>query len=262
MSRCCWFVLAGAVGIFAPVFAAADEAAWRVLPLVAQGKIAPEWQHTGHGAFAVEDEMLRTDCDPQGLGLLVYTKEKFGNCQIRIQYKPQQSKSNSGVYVRIDNGIIDRLGQKPPALVRDASGQPTNDSLQQLTAAADQGVGPWYAVHHGFEVQICDAGDEWHRTGSIYSLAKAESIPDPAADGWQTMTITLKGEEVGIDVGGKRVTNFKSAAADPPPRRNWYEPQRHPKRPAAGYLGLQNHDPGDVVYFREVAVRALDSANP
>jgi hypothetical protein len=26
------------------------------------------------------------------------------------------------------------------------------------------------------------------------------------------------------------------------------------------YIGLQNHDPGDVVYFKEVSVRPLDDA--
>ena len=31
-------------------------------------------------------------------------------------------------------------------------------------------------------------------------------------------------------------------------------------RPVAGYLGLQNHDPGDVVWFKEVSVRSLPSA--
>ena len=29
------------------------------------------------------------------------------------------------------------------------------------------------------------------------------------------------------------------------------------KRPLAGYIGLQNHDPGDVVFFKEVSVRPL-----
>jgi len=29
--------------------------------------------------------------------------------------------------------------------------------------------------------------------------------------------------------------------------------KREPKRPTKGYLGFQNHDPGDVVYFKEVS---------
>jgi len=38
------------------------------------------------------------------------------------------------------------------------------------------------------------------------------------------------------------------------------EPKREPKRPEAGYIGLQNHDPGDIVWFKEVSVRPLPSA--
>ena len=44
---------------------------------------------------------------------------------------------------------------------------------------------------------------------------------------------------------------------DVPAGREWYEPRREPKRPAAGYIGLQTHDPGDVVDFKEVSVRPL-----
>ena len=43
--------------------------------------------------------------------------------------------------------------------------------------SSEQQVGAWYAVHHGFEVQIQDSGDERHRTGSIYSLAQADLWP-------------------------------------------------------------------------------------
>ncbi len=38
------------------------------------------------------------------------------------------------------------------------------------------------------------------------------------------------------------------------------EGKREPKRPETGWLGLQNHDPGDVVWFREVSVRPLPKA--
>ena len=48
------------------------------------------------------------------------------------------------------------------------------------------------------------------------------------------------------------------AGKDVPADRKWFEPKREPKRPTAGYLGLQNHDPGDVVFFREVSVRPLE----
>ena len=234
------------------------DGAWRTLPLIADGKVNPAWFFTGYGTFTVDDGALRTDCDERGLGLLVYGKEKFGDCQIRVVYRSKDPKSNSGVYVRIDDGILQTAGQQPPPARRTGDGKLTDDGLSAMKEASEKEVGPWYAVHHGYEVQIADAADEFHRTGAVYSLTKAEAAPppkDPA--GWRTMVITLEGERVTVDVDGKRVSSFDAAAGNFPPRKQWYEPKREPKRPARGYIGLQAHDPGDVVWFKEVGVRPL-----
>ena len=115
-------------------------------------------------------------------------------------------------------------------------------------------------MHHGYEVQICDDSDEFHRTGAIYSLSKAALLPKKGATEWRTMVITLKGTLVLVDIDEKRITTFDSDSKDVPRDRKWFEPKREPKRPKTGYLGLQNHDPGDIVYFKEVSVRALSDA--
>jgi hypothetical protein len=103
-----------------------------------------------------------------------------------------------------------------------------------------------------------DSADAFHRTGSIYSYAAAADLPAKPAGGWRTMIITLKGSLVVIELDGKQITRFDSAAADLPPRKNWTEPKREYPRPAHGYFGLQIHDPGDVVYFQEVSTRPLE----
>lgn len=69
------------------------------------------------------------------------------------------------------------------------------------------------------------------------------------------MVITLNGSEILVDLDGKRVSKLDTASEDLPPRKVWHEPKREPKRPEEGYLGLQTHDPGDVVWFKEVSVR-------
>jgi hypothetical protein len=71
------------------------------------------------------------------------------------------------------------------------------------------------------------------------------------------MVITLRGEKILVEIDGKGVTEFDPAGKQVAVERNWFEPKREPKRPLAGYIGLQNHDPGDVVYFKEIAVRPL-----
>jgi predicted amidohydrolase len=73
------------------------------------------------------------------------------------------------------------------------------------------------------------------------------------------MVITLQAERVLVDVDGKRLATFDPDGPSVPARRHWSEPKREPRRPRAGFIGLQNHDPGDVVYFREVSVRPLGS---
>jgi hypothetical protein len=159
------------------------------------------------------------------MGLLWYTKEKFGDCVIRVVYKTESRQANSGVFVRI----------------------------------ADQPKDVWFAVHHGYEIQIEDAGDEYHGTGAIYSLSKSTARPVKPSGEWNTMEITLRGQQILIALNGGRVNNFDAEKSSVPDRTKDYEPERGP-RPTHGYIGLQNH--GDVtqnshVFFKEVSVRPL-----
>lgn len=242
-------------------FAGAEEprpsGPWRQLPLIRDGKVAPEWTQMGFGSFTVDEGALRTDCDERGMGLLLYGKEMFGDCQVRVVFRSKDPRSNAGVFVRIDEGILERVKQKASPVRRNREGKLSGEELKKLMTASEKGLGPWYAVHHGYEVQIMDAGDEYHRTGAIYSLAKAALLPGKKSGAWRTMVITLKGNRVLVDLDGKRVTDFDPSSKDVPARRQWFEPRREPRRPHSGYLGLQNHDPGDVVWFREVSIRPL-----
>jgi hypothetical protein len=89
------------------------------------------------------------------------------------------------------------------------------------------------------------------------SLLLSIAAAPPPAGVWRTMTITLDGNLVRIEQDGQLLTTFDSSDKGLPARKNWYEPKREPLRPQSGYLGLQVHDPGDIVYFREVSVRPL-----
>ena len=129
---------------------------WRTLPLVTDGKVDGNWTHVGGGDFAVEDGGLRTECDEKGLGLLLYGREKFGDCQIRVVYRGKDARSNGGVFVRIDDGILRRMKDQPAPLTRNKEGELSRESLRKLMDASEREQGPWYAVHHGYEVQICD----------------------------------------------------------------------------------------------------------
>ncbi len=174
------------------------------------------WEHIGEGSFVVESGTLKTK---GGMGLLWYTRELFGRVKIRIVYR-NPGGANSGVFVRIPE-------------------EPSE---------------PWMPVNRGYEVQIDDHSDQYHRTGVLYSLTRAMATPENL-DKWNTMEITLDGDHTLVTVNGLLVTDYREGQPVPPKKEEW-EPDRGP-RPQSGYIGLQNHGADDVVYFREVSVREL-----
>ena len=145
--------------------------------LLFDGHSLDGWEHVGPGKFVIENGLLRTE---GGMGLLWYTREKLGNCVIRVVYKTATPRSNSGIYIRI----------------------------------ADRPKEPWYAVHHGFEVQIMDSGREKSRTGSIYTFAGATAQPAKSGE-WNTLEITLKGNRVQTAINGIAVSEFDSSELKP-----------------------------------------------
>jgi hypothetical protein len=209
-------------------------AAWSAPGTVAQEKASPTgfrplfdgktldgWEHVGPGKMLIEDGLIRTE---GGMGLLWYTRETFGDCTLRVVYKTTSKASNSGVFVRI----------------------------------ADKPKDEWYAVHHGYEVQICDGTDPFHSTGAVYSMSKATASPSKVGE-WNTMEITLRGKTIAVTLNGQKVQDFDPDTATIPERKQSYEPERGP-RPEKGYIGLQNHNDvakGTQVYFKEVSVKPL-----
>jgi len=197
-----------------------DKDQWRQL---FNGKDLTGWVHAGPGSMSVENGLLRGH---GGMGLLYWQAEKFSDCVIRVVYKMEKTNSNSGVFIRM------------PVEPREE----------------------WMPVHYGYEVQIDNMPelsdeDEYHYTGTIYSLSKPMAKPGKPGPEWNTMEITLDGPRTIVFVNGVKVTDFKEG--DQVPERKFdFEPHRGP-RPDSGYIGVQNHGESDVVYFKEIAVKPL-----
>ena len=181
------------------------------------GKDLTGWEHEGPGNFVLENGLLRTK---GGMGLLWYTGKKIGNSTIRVVYKTAAQKSNSGVFIRIPE-------------------KPTE---------------PWMPVNKGYEVQIDDSGDDHHVTGVLYSFTKALARVGKPGE-WNTLEITIEGPRTLVCLNGVKVTDFTEGGSVPP-KRQTYEPDRGP-RSNEGYIGLQNHSDNDIVYFKEISVKAL-----
>jgi hypothetical protein len=192
---------------------------WRQL---FNGKDLSGWEQVGPGSFVVEDGLLKT---VDGMGMILWSAEKFSNVVIRVVYKVKDNDCNSGVFIRIP--------EKP----------------------ADE----WDAVNNGYEVQIDNGtrhvGGDYHCTGVLYSLTKAMAHPQKSPGEWNTMEITLDGPRTIVFVNGEKVTDFTEGEPVPEKTRD-FEPNRGP-RPESGYIGLQNHDALSTAWFKEVAVKPL-----
>lgn len=177
------------------------------------------WEMTGPGELALENGELETH---GGMGMLWYAREEFGNCQIKVVFTMTRDDDNSGVFIRIPGRPVD----------------------------------PWYAVNKGYEVQIYNHGDDFHRMGCLYSLTKAKARVSAPVGRWSTYIITLDGPRTVVELNGSVITDYVEGSPVPE-RLEEYEPERGP-RPEAGYIGLQNHGDPARVRFKEVSVRPLE----
>ena len=67
------------------------------------------------------------------------------------------------------------------------------------------------------------------------------------------MEITFDGPKTHVVLNGVTVNDF-DMNSPVPPREKWFEPERGP-RALLGYIGLQNHDTGSTVRYKEVSFR-------
>jgi len=212
-----FLVMAAAAFLLA---SARPEPEWKQL---FNGKDLTGWKHVGPGEMTVTDGLIETH---GGMGLLYWTGGKIGHCKLRVVFKMRDFNDNSGVYIRI------------PIEPREA----------------------WMPVHYGYEVQIdnhpeTSGEDEYHMTGTLYSLTKPLAKPAKPGPEWNTMVITIDGPHTIVGLNDVKVTDYHEGDAVPP-RKFDFEPQVGP-RPDEGYFGLQNHSKNDVVFFKEVSIQSL-----
>lgn len=92
----------------------------------------------------------------------------------------------------------------------------------------------------GYESQVENTSPDPQKTGSLYNFKpiKEQLVQD---DTWWTQHIIAIGNRIIIKVNGKIVVDFVD-------EKNTY---------TSGHLALQQHDPGSVVEYKNVMVRAL-----
>jgi len=101
----------------------------------------------------------------------------------------------------------------------------------------------------GYEVQVNNSQEDWKRTGSLYNIVNVQEtyVGD---DEWYTEYIKVAGNRIIVKINDIVVVDYT-------------EPKK-PKRDegsqrvlSSGTFALQGHDPGSVVFYKNIMVRLL-----
>jgi Domain of Unknown Function (DUF1080) len=142
------------------------------------GRTTAGWAMSGPGRFRVQRGALVSS---GGMGLLWYTRQRFRNFELMVDWRVAEQCDNSGVFVRFP--------RRP--------GSPVD------------------AVNSGYEVQIddCDPRGLSHRTGSIYDHAPAARLVSRVAGRWNRFRIRVVDQHYMVFLNGALVTQLHGARA-------------------------------------------------
>ncbi|MDB4407019.1 DUF1080 domain-containing protein, partial [bacterium] len=158
------------------------------------------WKMAGPGSFEIADGIATAK---GGMGLWWHEQE-LNNFSLTLQFKLDDPKQNSGVFIRFP----------------------------------DPGDDPWVAVKQGYEIQI--AGNEVanNQTGSVYEIQAPIANPIKIGE-WNNYQIISANEKIAIILNGELINIFVTEQG---------------RGDMKGYIGIQNHDKGSPVQFRNIAV--------
>ena len=132
------------------------------------------WNHYGPGYFML-DERTGVLKSQGGMGLLWYSRKKYKDFVLELDFKCSQVDTNSGIFLRVP-------------------GVPTSDDY----------------IYHSFEVQIYDYGADIHRTGAVYDAEAPGSDAFKPTGEWNHYKITFRGDHIQVELNGVEVINWEA----------------------------------------------------
>jgi len=104
---------------------------------------------------------------------------------------------------------------------------------------------------HGYEVQVNNSQQDWRRTGSLYAIADVKE--NYASDNeWYTEYVKVEGNRIIVKINDTVTVDYTQPEN---PLRGDGEKERILK---GGTFALQGHDPGSVVFYKDIMVRVID----
>jgi len=103
---------------------------------------------------------------------------------------------------------------------------------------------------YGYEVQVNNTQGDWKRTGSLYGIVdiKENYVKD---NEWYTEYVKVEGKRIIIKINDIVVVDYTE------PENPLREGEGIHRVLSVGTFALQGHDPGSVVYYKDIMVRPL-----
>jgi len=132
------------------------------------------WNHYGPGYFVL-DEKTGVLKGQGGMGLLWYSRKKYGDFVLELEFKCTQADTNSGIFLRVP-------------------GVPSSDDY----------------IYHSFEIQIYDCGSGIHKTGAAYDAEAPMTDAFKPTGEWNHYMITFRGDRILVELNGTEVVDWKA----------------------------------------------------
>ena len=103
---------------------------------------------------------------------------------------------------------------------------------------------------YGYEVQVNNSQSDWKRTGSLYNIVDVKE--NYATDNeWYTEYVKVEGKRIIIKINDIVVVDYTE------PENPLREGDGVYRVISEGTFALQGHDPGSVVFYKDIMVRPL-----
>ena len=101
----------------------------------------------------------------------------------------------------------------------------------------------------GHEIQVNNSHGDWRRTGSVYGVkdTKETYVKD---NEWYEEYIKVEGKKITIKINGQTVVEYTEPD-------DVAEKNKGGRAISSGTFALQGHDPGSVVYYKDIMVKLL-----
>lgn len=132
------------------------------------------WNHYGPGYFELDEKtgILKSQ---GGMGLLWYSRKKFRDFILELDFKCSQKNTNSGIFLRVPE-------------------VPISDDY----------------IYHSFEVQIYDAGEGIHKTGAVYDAEAPKFDAFKPTGEWNHIKISFIGKHITVELNGQTVIDWEA----------------------------------------------------